>query len=185
MNIWHNISPERIRPDTFTAVVEISKGDKNKYELDKETGLLRLDRVLYTSTHYPANYGFIPRTYADDADPLDVLVLCQEAILPMTLVECRPIGVMRMVDNASRDEKIIAVPIHDPSMEEYQDIDELPLHTLEEMQHFFEVYKTLENKVTVVRSFGSADEARRLIARSIRAYDELFVQPSEPDPAEN
>lgn len=110
MNIWHNISPERIRPDTFTAVVEISKGGKNKYELDKETGLLRLDRVLYTSTHYPANYGFIPRTYADDADPLDVLVLCQEAILPMTLVECRPIGVMRMVDNASRDEKSSPCP---------------------------------------------------------------------------
>ena len=185
MNIWHNISPEHITPQRFLAVVEIPKGSKVKYEMDKETGLLRMDRILYTSTQYPANYGFLPRTYAKDKDPLDVLVLCQEAILPMTLVECRPIGVMRMVDNASRDEKIIAVPIHDPSMEEYQDIDELPLHTVEEMQHFFEVYKTLENKVTVVRSFGSADEAQRLIARSIRAYDELFVQPSEPDPAEN
>ncbi len=175
MNIWHDISRERITPEVFTAVIEISKGGKNKYELDKETGLLRLDRVLYTSTHYPANYGFIPRTYADDDDPLDVLVLCQEAILPMTLVECRAIGVMRMVDNASRDEKIIAVPVHDPSMEEYKDIDELPMHTVDEMQHFFEVYKMLERKVTVVRSFGSAVEAERLIARCIKLYDEKFI----------
>ena len=175
MNIWHDISPERILPEFFCAVIEISKGGKNKYELDKDTGLLRLDRVLYTSTHYPANYGFIPRTFADDNDPLDVLVLCQEAILPMTLVDCRPIGVMRMVDNKSRDEKIIAVPIHDPSMEEYRDIDELPTHTVDEMQHFFEVYKMLENKVTVVRSFGPAMEAERLIKRAIQAYCEKFV----------
>ncbi len=179
MNIWHDIAPERITASVFCAVVEISKGGKNKYELDKETGFLRLDRVLYTSTHYPANYGFIPRTYADDNDPLDVLVLCQEAILPLTLVDCRPIGVMRMVDDKSRDEKIIAVPVNDPSMEEYTDIDELPMHTIEEMQHFFEVYKMLEHKVTVVRSFGSAIEAERLIARSIQSYDEKFGNLSE------
>lgn len=175
-NIWHSMPPERIKPEAFTAVIEISKGHKNKYELDKETGLLRLDRVLYTSTHYPANYGFIPLTYADDDDPLDVLVLCQEAILPMTLVACRPIGVMRMVDDKSRDEKIIAVPLQDPSMEEYDDIDELPAHTIDEVQHFFEVYKTLEHKVTVVRSFGSAGEAMRLVARCIEAYKEKFPQ---------
>ncbi|MCL1964763.1 MAG: inorganic diphosphatase [Firmicutes bacterium] len=175
MNIWHDIAAERITPEIFCAVIEISKGGKNKYELDKETGLLRMDRVLYTSTHYPANYGFIPRTYADDNDPLDVLALCQEAILPMTLVDCRPIGVMRMVDDQSRDEKIIAVPVHDPSMAEYDDIDELPTHTVDEMQHFFEVYKTLENKVTVVRSFGSAVEAQRLIQRCMQAYTEKFV----------
>lgn len=174
MNIWHSISAERVTPKVFSAVIEISKGGKNKYELDKETGLLRLDRVLYTSTHYPANYGFIPRTFADDDDPLDVLVLCQEAILPMTLVDCRPIGVMRMVDDKSRDEKIIAVPVGDPSMEEYGDIDDLPAHTVDEMQHFFEVYKMLEKKVTVVRSFGNAVEAMRLIERSIATYDETF-----------
>lgn len=174
MNIWHDMPANRVAPQLFSAVIEISKGGKNKYEMDKETGMLRMDRVLYTSTHYPANYGFIPRTYADDDDPLDVLVLCQEAILPMTLVDCRPIGVMRMVDDASRDEKIIAVPVGDPSMEEYKDIDELPMHTIEEMQHFFEVYKTLEHKVTVVRSFGSAHEAERLIERSIQAYDGKF-----------
>ena len=174
MNIWHDISESRIAPDRFSAVIEISKGGKNKYEMDKETGMLRMDRVLYTSTHYPANYGFIPRTYADDNDPLDVLVLCQEAILPMTLVDCRPIGVMRMVDDKSRDEKIIAVPLNDPSMEGYVDIDELPAHTMDEMQHFFEVYKTLENKVTVVRSFGSAIEAERLIRRAMETYREKF-----------
>lgn len=115
MNIWHDISEQRIKPDDFTAVIEISKGGKNKYEMDKETGLLRLDRVLYTATHYPANYGFIPRTLADDGDPLDVLVLCQEDIVPMTLVRCYPIGVIKMVDEDSIDEKILAVPFRDPS----------------------------------------------------------------------
>jgi len=175
MNIWHDIAPERIKPEVFCAVIEISKGGKNKYELDKDTGMLRMDRVLFTSTHYPANYGFIPRTYADDDDPLDVLVLCQEAILPMTLVDCRPIGVIRMIDDKSKDEKIIAVPLHDPTMTGYKDIDELPMHTVDEIQHFFEVYKTLENKVTVVRSFGTAGEAERLIHRSMLTYFEKFV----------
>ena len=115
MNIWHDISKDRIKKDDFTAVIEIPTGGKNKYEMDKETGMLRLDRVLYTATHYPANYGFIPRTYAEDGDPLDVLVLCREAIHPMTLVQCRPIGVIKMTDGGSSDEKIIAVPFHDPS----------------------------------------------------------------------
>ena len=104
MNIWHDIKKERIAPDNFTAVIEISKGGKNKYELDKETGMLRLDRVLYTSTHYPANYGFIPKTYAEDNDPLDVLVLCSEQIMPMTLVECRPIGILYMIDEEDKDD---------------------------------------------------------------------------------
>ena len=103
MNIWHDISAERITPEDFIACIEISKGGKNKYELDKETGMLILDRVLYTATHYPANYGFIPRTYAGDGDPLDVLVLCQESILPLTLVRCYPIGMIRMVDGESAD----------------------------------------------------------------------------------
>lgn len=177
MNIWHDMPRERIAPDRFRAVVEISKGGKNKYELDKETGFLRLDRVLYTSTHYPANYGFIPLTYAEDDDPLDVLVLCQEAILPLTLVDCRPIGVMRMVDDQSRDEKIIAVPLGDPSMEEYEDIDQLPAHAIDEMQHFFQVYKMLENKATTVRAFGSAGEAERLVGRCMEAYKARYAIP--------
>ena len=108
MNVLHDISPERVKTDEFVAVIEIPMGSKNKYELDKETGLLRLDRILYTSTHYPQNYGFIPRTYAEDYDPLDVLVLCSESILPMAFVRCRPIGVLTMIDNGLPDDKIIA-----------------------------------------------------------------------------
>lgn len=121
MNIWHDISPERIQPENFTAVIEIPKGGKNKYEMDKETGLLRLDRVLYTATHYPANYGFIPRTYADDQDPMDVLVLCSETLDPMIMVECFPIGAIRMTDGGEIDDKIIAIPLGDPTWNFYQD----------------------------------------------------------------
>ena len=115
MNIWHNISPKRISPEDFVAVIEIPKGSKIKYELDKETGFMKLDRILHTSTHYPANYGLIPRTYADDSDPLDVLVICSEALYPMTLVRCYPIGVIRMIDNGKHDDKIIAIPFDDPN----------------------------------------------------------------------
>ena len=159
MNIWHDISPKRITKDKFYAVIEISKGGKNKYELDKETGMLKLDRVLFTSTHYPANYGFIPRTFADDGDPLDVLVLCSETIQPMTLVECKPIGVLNMVDNDSCDEKIIAVPVNDPK------------HYFEEIQHFFQVYKTLEaDKVTSVTETDGVDKAKEIIEKAITSY---------------
>ena len=164
MNIWHDISPKRITKDKFYAVIEISKGGKNKYELDKETGMLKLDRVLFTSTHYPANYGFIPRTFADDGDPLDVLVLCSETIQPMTLVECKPIGVLNMVDNDSCDEKIIAVPVNDPNYNCYSDISELPKHYFEEIQHFFQVYKTLEaDKVTSVTETDGVDKAKEAV----------------------
>ena len=146
MNIWHDISKEVIQPEDFTAVIEIPKGGKNKYEMDKDTGLLRLDRVLYTATHYPANYGFIPRTYADDGDPLDVLVMCQESIVPMTLVQCYPIGVILMSDDAGLDEKIIAVPFKDPSLSCYSDISELPAHTFNEIQHFFRSTSSLRTR---------------------------------------
>ena len=115
MNVWHDMSPERIRPDDFITVIEISKGSKNKYELDKQSGLLILDRILYTSTHYPANYGFIPRTYSEDNDPLDVLVLCTEEIKPMAICRCYPIGMLTMVDDGYNDEKIIAIPFKEPS----------------------------------------------------------------------
>lgn len=115
MNIWHDIAPARVKPEDFWAVIEIEKGSKNKYEMDKDTGMLRLDRILYTSTHYPANYGFIPRTWADDGDPLDVLVLCSESIRPMSLVRCFPIGVITMEDGGDLDEKIIAIPFEDPT----------------------------------------------------------------------
>ena len=174
MNIWHDISSDRVKPEDFTAVIEIAKGGKNKYELDKETGMLRLDRVLYTSTHYPANYGFIPRTYAEDDDPLDVLVLCQEEILPMTLVECYPIGVLYMIDENQKDEKIIAVPIKDPSMSDYKDIAELPSHIFEEISHFFEVYKVLENKHTAIKKIAGREDAVRCIKKSIARYQRKF-----------
>ncbi len=174
-NIWHDIHPGRISCTQFIAVIEISKGGKNKYELDKETGMLLLDRVLYTSTHYPANYGFIPRTYAEDNDPLDVLVLCQEAILPLTLVKCRPIGMITMVDGDSADEKIIAVPVDDPSMAEYTDISQLPQHTFSEISHFFEVYKTLEGKKTAVKNTAGKETARQVIESAIASYAQKFL----------
>ncbi len=174
MNVWHDISPKMIEPENFTAVIEIPKGGKNKYELDKETGLLRLDRVLYTATQYPANYGFIPRTYADDGDPLDVLVLCQESIVPLTLVQCYPIGVMKMVDGEDTDEKIIAIPFRDPSLSCYHDIKELPHHTFEEIQHFFTVYKTLEGKNTAVKEVSGKEEAVNIIVHCIEEYQHRF-----------
>ena len=173
-NIWHDISPKRISPENFMAVIEIPAGCKNKYEMDKDTGLLRLDRVLYTSTHYPANYGFIPRTYAEDQDPLDVLVLCQESIVPMTLVECYPIGVLKMIDDDQLDEKIIAVPFNDPAYSCYKDISELPNHIFEEISHFFKVYKSLEGKSTVVNEVSGAEEAREIITKCIAFYKDNY-----------
>ena len=176
MNIWHDIEASRISPKLFEALIEIPKGSKAKYELDKATGILKLDRVLYTSTVYPANYGFIPRTFADDGDPLDVLVLTNEVIYPMTLVQCYPIGVIKMIDNGDLDEKIIAIPVKDPSYNGYYDIHELPQHIFDEMMHFFEVYKTLEHKQTTVREIAHRDEAIDIIAKCIEAYREKFGQ---------
>ena len=174
MNIWHDLDAKRITPELFIACIEISKGSKKKYELDKETGMIILDRVLFTSTHYPSNYGFIPKTYADDNDPLDVLVLCQEDIEPMSLVQCYPIGVIKMVDSNQVDEKIIAIPVGDPSFTKYNDIDELPNHLVTEMRHFFEVYKELEGKKTFVVSADGKEEAQRIIKVSIDRYKEKF-----------
>jgi inorganic pyrophosphatase len=174
MNIWHDINEDRIKKNDFISVIEITKGGKNKYELDKETGLLRLDRVLYTATHYPANYGFIPRTYAEDNDPLDVLVLCEENIEPMTLVECYPIGVLIMIDSQQKDEKIIAVAKKDPFLNTYKDITELPPHISSEIKHFFEVYKQLENRETVVEKILGKTEAEEIIQKSIENYNKRF-----------
>ena len=174
MNIWHDIAPERIKPEKFTAVIEIPKGSKVKYELDKETGMLKLDRILYTSTHYPANYGFIPRTLAADGDPLDVLVLCTEYIDPLTIMDCYPIGMITMIDSGSKDEKIIAIPKGDPTYNMYRDITELPAHIFEEMKHFFKVYKELENKKTQVEEIMSSQEAIKVIKECIDSYNEKF-----------
>jgi len=176
VNIWHDISPERISAHDFIAVVEIPKGSKNKYEMDKETGRILLDRVLHTSTHYPANYGFIPRTYADDYDPLDVLVLCSEPLAPLTLVRCYPIGVIKMLDNGRADEKIIAVPFNEPNYNGYRSIFALPKHTYDEMSHFFSVYKMLENKETAVDEVMGELEAIDIIQKAIQSYEEKFAQ---------
>ena len=170
MNIWHDIESNRIKPEEFIAVVEISKGSKQKYEMDKKTGLLRLDRILYTSTHYPANYGFIPHTLAADNDPLDVLILCSESLIPMSLVKCYPIGVIIMNDNGAVDEKIIAIPETDPNYNTYKSIHDLPQHIFDEMQHFFSVYKQLENKNTSVDVASDKDVALNIIKQSMDSY---------------
>lgn len=170
MNIWHDIECNRIRPEEFIAVIEISKGSKQKYEMDKKTGFLRLDRILYTSTHYPANYGFIPHTLAGDGDPLDVLVLCSESLINMSLVNCYPIGVIVMNDNGKIDEKIIAIPFADPNYNTYKSINDLPSHIFDEMRHFFAVYKQLENKSTSVDLVQDKDEAIKIINNSLENY---------------
>ena len=176
MNIWHDMNPKEITPTDFSAVIEISKGSRCKYELDKHTGLLRLDRVLYTSTHYPASYGFIPRTFADDGDPLDVLVLCNEPIQPLTLVRVYPIGVMRMLDDGHIDDKIIAVPFTDPNYNSYHDIDELPAHIFDEIMHFFKVYKQLENKQTDIKELYNREEAEKIVREAIDGYITKFCR---------
>lgn len=178
MNIWHDISPKRITPDDFMVVIEIEKGSKCKYELDKETGVLMLDRILYTATHYPANYGFIPRTYADDGDPLDVLVLCSQRLNPMTTVRCYPIGLITMMDNGHYDDKIIAIPFSDPSYNEYTDISQIPKHIFDEMSHFFKVYKELEGKETAteVNDASSAEDAKRIVEKAINGYIENYCR---------
>lgn len=174
MHAWHDVKASRISPDSFLALIEISKGSKNKYELDKETGHLILDRVLFTSTHYPQNYGFIPRTFAEDYDPLDVLVLCSESILPMSFVECVPIGVLSMTDNGLIDDKIIAVAKNDPFYNCFHDIEDIPPHIMEEIKHFFSVYKTLEGKDTAIDVVEGQKRAKEIIKRCIKAYHNLI-----------
>ena len=176
MNIWHDIAPEAVTAEDFTAVIEIPKHSNCKYELDKQTGLLRLDRILYTSTHYPANYGFIPRTYADDKDPLDVLVICSQEILPMTLIRVMPIGVMRMLDGGALDDKIIAIANNDPNYNNIRSIEDLPKHIFDEMMHFFRVYKQLENKQTDIKELYDREEAEKIVAAAIDNYINTFCK---------
>ena len=174
MNIWHDIDPTRITPTDFISVIEIPSGSKKKYELDKETGLIILDRFLYTSTRYPANYGFIPRTLGEDDDPLDVLLLCSEPLDPLTLVRGYPIGLIRMIDNGRNDEKIIAIPYSDPTYNVYTDISQLPQHVFEEMRHFFSVYKELENKQTAVDEVNGPDQAISIIHDAMERYEKIY-----------
>ena len=171
MNILTDIEPSRIQPEDFIAVIEIEKGSKKKYELDKATGFLIMDRILHTSTHYPANYGFIPRTLSEDGDPLDVLVLCSEPIDPLVLVRCYPIGVITMLDDGRKDEKIIAIPFGDPTFNPYRTIEAIPTHIFTEMQHFFRVYKELEHKETAVNEVEGRSAAIKVIEDSIRRFE--------------
>lgn len=174
MHLWHEVPTHRINDTDFLAVIEISKGSKNKYELDKETGALILDRILHTSTHYPANYGFIPKTYADDVDPLDVLVLCSESIAPLSLVRCYPIGVISMKDGGFYDYKVIAIPFGDPNWNCYKEIEELPPHIMNEIVHFFNVYKQLEYKETTVMEVQNRQCAINIINEGIAFYKKNF-----------
>ena len=174
MNPWHDFDPKRLSPESFMAIIEIPKGSKKKYELDKETGLIILDRVLHTSTHYPANYGFIPRTYAGDLDPLDVLVLCSEDLEPLSIVNCYPIGIIRMKDQDAIDDKIIAIPFNDPNWNHYNSLDELPIHLSEEIVHFFRVYKSLEHKETTILEILGRKEAEEVIDEAIKNYNLKF-----------
>lgn len=174
MHLWHDVAAHRVTPQDFLCVIEISKGSKNKYELDKETGALILDRILYTSTHYPANYGFIPLTYADDLDPLDVLVLCSEDIAPLATVRCYPIGVITMKDGGFFDYKIIAIPYGDPNWNCYHNIDEIPPHIMTEIAHFFNVYKALEYKETTVMQVYGKEQAVDIIKEAIEFYKVTF-----------
>jgi len=174
MNIWHDINEKRIAPADFVAVIEIPKGSRKKYELDKETGLIMLDRVLHTSMRYPANYGFIPRTLSEDGDPLDVMVLGSESLEPMTLVRCFPIGVLEMTDGGEMDEKIIAVPFKDPYYNTYKDISEFPKHTGDEIVHFMSSYKLLENGNIVVKRIQGRAAAEKLVGTACAEYKKKF-----------
>jgi inorganic pyrophosphatase len=174
MHPWHDsYVDDAIIEHAFPVVIEIPKGSKNKYELDKETGLLRLDRVLYSAVHYPADYGFIPRTYCDDGDPLDALVLGQEPVYPLTIVEARAIGVMRMRDEKGIDDKIVAASVHDPAFADYTHKDQLPPHVLRQLRRFFEDYKVLEHKQAIVEDLLGPVEALRIISDALELYRKL------------
>jgi inorganic pyrophosphatase len=171
---WHDCYvDDALVKDAFPVVIEIPKGSKNKYELDKETGLLRLDRVLYSAVHYPADYGFIPRTFCDDGDPLDALVLGQEPVYPLTIVEARAVGVMRMRDEKGIDDKIVAVSVGDPAFSDFTDKMQLPAHVLREVRRFFEDYKALEHKQVVVEDLLGPDQAIKIIREALELYRRL------------
>ncbi len=173
-NPWHNVSPGEGVPELVNGIIEIPKGIRAKYELDKESGLLRLDRVIYSSMYYPANYGFIPQSYCADKDPLDILILAQVDVVPLCIVPAKVIGVMRMLDNGEEDDKIIAVSDGDPSVNHINDISELPEHLLLELENFFEDYKKLQNKTVEVENFMNKETALQILLDSLELYKEKF-----------
>lgn len=173
-NPWHSVDYGKDAPKIVTAVIEVPKGSKTKYELDKTSGMLKVDRILYSSVHYPANYGFIPRSFCDDNDPLDILVLGQDAVHPLSLMRAKAIGVMKMVDQGEADDKIIAVHADDPEYCDYTHIDELPQHCLKTLQRFFEDYKILEEKDVKIERFLGPDEAEKTILDAFELYRKKF-----------
>src|SRR6476619_7119618 len=173
---WHGVPYGDHAPRTVNAIIEIPQGSRCKYEIDKPSGLLKLDRVIYSSFYYPCNYGFIPRTYGDDKDPLDILVLTSLPVTPLTLMEAKVIGVMQMVDSGDADDKIIAVAAHDPGVNHYNNIEELPKHFFDELRHFFEEYKKLENKTVKVEDFGDKATALAIIEEALAFYQTTFVK---------
>lgn len=175
-NPWHHVSPGDKLPEIVNGIIEIPKGTRAKYELDKDSGLLKLDRVLYSSVYYPANYGFIPQSYCDDKDPLDILILSQIDVVPLCIVPAKVIGVMRMLDGGEADDKIIAVAVGDPSVSHINDISELPQHFISELRNFFEDYKKLENKTVVVEDFLDRKTALTILQESFELYQEVFVK---------
>jgi inorganic pyrophosphatase len=170
-NAWHDVSPGENVPKEFTAVIEIPRGSSVKYELDKVTGLIRMDRMLYSAVFYPANYGFIPQSLAEDGDPLDVLVMCQEPVVPLTLIEARTIGLMTMLDAGAKDHKIIAVATADPEYYNYHEASELPAHQMAMVRRFFQDYKQLEGKKVEVDDLLPAGKAYPIIEAALAAYD--------------
>ncbi len=171
---WHGVSSGDQAPRVVTAVIEIPQGSRAKYEIDKESGLLKLDRIIYSSFYYPCNYGFIPRTYGDDKDPLDILVITSQPVQALCLMEAKVIGVMRMIDSGDADDKIIAVAANDPSVNYYNNIEELPRHFFDELRHFFEEYKHLEKKEVIVNEFQDKATALQIIQQGIAFYQETF-----------
>ena len=176
MHPWHDVDIGTDTPEIVPVIIEVPRGSKLKYELDKPSGLLKVDRVLFSSVVYPANYGFIPQTYCEDHDPLDVLVLGQESVVPLAIMQARPIGVMKMLDQGEADDKIIAVHANDPEVSHYRSIKELPQHRLKEVQRFFEDYKVLENKAVKVEGFLDRDEAQQVVRDALISYQQNLYQ---------
>lgn len=171
---WHGVPPGEQAPRVVNAIIEIPQGSRCKYEIDKPSGLLKLDRVIFSSFYYPCNYGFIPQTYGDDKDPLDILVITSLPVVPLTLMEAKVVGVMQMIDGGDGDDKIIAVAANDPGVNHYNNIEELPKHFFNELRHFFEEYKQLENKTVKVEEFGDKSMALKIIEDAIHLYNTNF-----------